>query len=116
MRYFKAEEFRCKCGCGKTDMDPTVIARLDELRGMFGKAVVITSGYRCPDHNARVGGKQNSAHLFGKAADIAVFNSSDRFRLLQLAFACGFRRIGVASGFLHYDLDAEQPQNVCWTY
>ena len=31
--------------------------------------MTITSGYRCPELNAAVGGASNSAHLFGCAAD-----------------------------------------------
>lgn len=35
-------------------------------------AVIITSGYRNPMHNAAVGGKRNSYHMKGMAADFVV--------------------------------------------
>ena len=34
--------------------------------------MVVTSGYRCPIHNAAIGGAAESQHIYGTAADIAV--------------------------------------------
>lgn len=45
---------------------------LQPLRDIVKCPVIITSGYRCPDLNKRVGGKANSQHLVGQAADIDV--------------------------------------------
>ena len=44
---------------------------LQPLRNHFG-AVHITSGYRPPKLNRRIGGSRNSQHLYGLAADIVV--------------------------------------------
>lgn len=43
---------------------------LDRLREYMGSAVLVTSGFRSPEVNARVGGSNTSAHLQGLAADI----------------------------------------------
>ena len=43
---------------------------LDRLREYMGSAVVVTSGFRSPEVNSRVGGSKTSAHLQGLAADI----------------------------------------------
>lgn len=43
---------------------------LNNLRYFYGKPIIVTSGYRCPELNAKVGGVPNSAHLYGYAADI----------------------------------------------
>lgn len=43
---------------------------LDRLREYMGSAVIVTSGFRSPEVNARVGGSKTSAHLQGLAADI----------------------------------------------
>lgn len=43
---------------------------LDRLRDYMGSAVIVTSGFRSPEVNARVGGSKTSAHLQGLAADI----------------------------------------------
>ncbi|MBQ8656823.1 MAG: DUF882 domain-containing protein [Prevotella sp.] len=44
---------------------------LEPLRGRFG-VIRITSGFRCPQLNAAVGGVARSQHLTGEAADIHV--------------------------------------------
>lgn len=46
------------------------IERLDEIREKYGKPIIITSGYRCQELNKKVGGKSNSFHLKGLAADL----------------------------------------------
>jgi zinc D-Ala-D-Ala carboxypeptidase len=42
---------------------------LEGIRAILGKPVVITSGYRCPELNRRIGGAKSSQHLRGEAAD-----------------------------------------------
>jgi zinc D-Ala-D-Ala carboxypeptidase len=44
---------------------------LQPIRDQFG-ITVITSGYRSPEVNRRVGGSRNSQHIAGQAADIRV--------------------------------------------
>lgn len=45
---------------------------LELVRRALGDLPIrISSGYRCPDLNARVGGARNSAHMSGLAADIS---------------------------------------------
>lgn len=46
------------------------VAILQPLRDKVGHAIIINSGFRCPAVNARVGGADKSAHLYGRAADI----------------------------------------------
>ena len=43
---------------------------LEPLREHFGIPIKVTSGYRCPDLNAAVGGVHTSQHVRGEAADI----------------------------------------------
>lgn len=43
---------------------------LDKIREEYGKPLYISSGYRCQELNTRVGGKENSQHRKGQAADI----------------------------------------------
>ena len=43
--------------------------KLELVRKALGKPIIITSGYRCPALNARVGGASTSAHTKGLAVD-----------------------------------------------
>lgn len=43
---------------------------LDQIREEYKLPLYITSGYRCPELNSKVGGKETSQHLRGQAADI----------------------------------------------
>lgn len=69
---FRVREFRCKDGSDEILVDEALVLLLQCIREHFGKAVTITSGYRTPTHNAKVGGSKSSQHLLGRAADIRV--------------------------------------------
>ena len=60
-------------------IDGLVTNVLDRLRGEWGRPIIVTSGYRCKELNAAVGGTRNSQHLKGQAADI-VSDDFDEFR------------------------------------
>jgi len=45
---------------------------LETLREILGKPIIVSSGYRSPELNARIGGSKSSAHMQGLAADINV--------------------------------------------
>lgn len=45
---------------------------LDPLRRLYGKPIIINSGYRCQQLNKLVGGVTNSWHQNGNAADIHI--------------------------------------------
>jgi hypothetical protein len=46
-----------------------LIAGLERVRHFLGKPMLISSGYRCPRLNKRVGGEEESRHLRAEAAD-----------------------------------------------
>lgn len=71
-KHFKRSEFACTCGCGYDTVDKRTLEILEDVREHFGQPVVITSGCRCPKHNARVGGAPKSTHVQGRAADFRV--------------------------------------------
>lgn len=71
--HFKQAEFACN-HCGQLHpTDPTppqqVLDWLENIRAHFGGPVNVNSGYRCPTHNANVGGATSSFHMKGMAVD-----------------------------------------------
>jgi uncharacterized protein YcbK (DUF882 family) len=116
IKYFTDEEFTCPCGCGITLVSQLLASRLDRARDLYGKPIVINSGFRCITHNADVGGKVSSSHRRGLAVDIRVDNSTDMLKLVRVLLAVGFKRIGIGDGFVHVDVDPRKAQNVMWTY
>jgi len=75
------KEFACQCGCGYDTVDydlPDVIQNAvyhfqDKHQGLRIH-VKINSGTRCETHNTNVGGSMESQHLYGKAADIVIYD------------------------------------------
>src|SRR4051794_40119984 len=43
--------------------------KLEAVREFLGRPMIVSSGYRCPDLNAAIGGARNSAHMTGFAVD-----------------------------------------------
>ena len=62
-----------------SNLDDLVTNVLDRLRSEWGRPIIVTSGYRCKELNAAVGGARNSQHLKGQAADI-VSDDFEAFR------------------------------------
>lgn len=116
MKYFKPEEFKCKCGCGRSEMMPSTLDKLDKARELAGIPFKITSGYRCPSHNAQVSKVEESAHTNGYAVDIESSLSVNRFHIVKALLDVGFNRIGIAKSFIHADDDPSKPKNVMWEY
>lgn len=56
---------------------------LNPCRVKYGNPVIVTSGYRSPELNARVGGVKNSQHQFGLAADLVCADMETLFNLLR---------------------------------
>lgn len=55
---------------------PKLVAMLHDAEAHFGKKIVVTSGFRDPAHNQRVGGAKRSQHLHCNAADIQMVGVS----------------------------------------
>jgi zinc D-Ala-D-Ala carboxypeptidase len=119
LKYFKEEEFACRCGCGLNNFDPVTAQRLDYARGLARVPFRLNSACRCKQHNEDEGGKENSSHLGedkpATAVDISAPNSYIRFRIIKGLVLAGFQRIGVTyDDFVHADLDPHKDQEVAW--
>lgn len=72
-KHFDASEFACHCcGRGSDKIAPKLIELLEQLRAKANAPIHINCAYRCPKHNAEVGGVPNSQHVVGTAADIYI--------------------------------------------
>lgn len=115
---FTKKEFDCT-HCGANQMTPSFMAKLQALRSRYGKAMRITSGFRCAQHPIEAKKAKPGSHASGCACDIAV-EGQDAYRLLQLAFPLGFTGIGVqqkgTGRFIHLDTLNDPPRPNVWSY
>lgn len=100
--------FSCHC-CGElppNGMDPRLI---DVLNKIGVRPEEINSAYRCPAHNAEVGGVPDSQHVAGTAADVDATRWGVE-GLALLAEQAGADGIGKyeGDGFVHIDTRGEE--------
>ena len=117
-KHFGPSEFRCHCqspDCDEAPVNMQLVGMLDRARAGAGIPFVITSGVRCPRHNAFVGGSPSSSHISGLAVDIRATSGQDRMLVVRGLLEAGFRRIGIARGFVHADIDPDKMASL-WTY
>ncbi len=102
---FRVKEFACTDGSDPIFIDTELVTVLQKIRSHFGKAVTVTSAYRTPTHNAKVGGTAYSQHLYGKAADIKV-NSVSPQKVAEYAKTIMSNKggIGTYTNFTHVDV------------
>lgn len=71
--YFSRREFACKgwwC-CAHTSVpDDRLVEALEDYRALVGVRIAPSSAFRCLRHNRRVGSKDSSEHVWGRAVDI----------------------------------------------
>lgn len=118
IEHFNYDEFFCKCGREHDQqlVDSHLVKLLDTAREIAGIPFVINSGYRCLKHNREVGGIEHSSHLRGLAADIKAKTLRHRYLIIDALLKAGFSRIGVATDYIHADIDETKDDNIIWTY
>ena len=121
IRHFKPSEFDSPDvkGSGGEHMAEHLVKKLDALRGLIRRPLIISSGYRTPEYNGKIGGATHSKHLDGIAVDIPIAGE-DAFKLVGLAYSLGFTGIGVNQTgewdkrFIHLDTRKTEPR--IWSY
>lgn len=105
--HFDKSEFACHY-CGHcTKIHPRLLELLEQLRADIGNVPIhINSGYRCPTHNANVGGVPNSQHVIGTAADLAVPSTMALDEFVEHVKQLPFDWVGIYpySYFVHVDV------------
>ena len=121
-RNFSYGELACQ-ETGECRMDPLMMDRLQMLRSQYGQPIVISSGYRSPEHSIEAAKEQPGTHAKGRAIDIACAGV-DAYKILTEALVVGFTGIGVSqkgeSRFLHLDDlgpgEHSVPRPSIWSY
>jgi uncharacterized protein YcbK (DUF882 family) len=94
-------------------MDLHFVMKLQELRTRCGFAIVINSGYRCPEWNAKTeGAAPDSWHTQGLAVDIHCVDNIRRLAIVKHAIELGFSDIGIAKTFIHLDNRPQVKQRI----
>lgn len=113
VKYLWHHEFRCRChyvSCTATLIDEDLLQAYEKFRKAVGLPCIISSGYRCPQHNKDIGGKPLSRHQTGQAIDISYRTLKDKFtvdEIIKLARASGFTFVKFYKGrlsFFHMDV------------
>lgn len=102
--HFKVSEFACHDGSDYIPIDIDLAYKLELIRQHFGKPVTVTSAYRTPAYNRKIGGASNSYHTKGKAFDIVV-KGIKPYDVAHYAQGLWITGIGCYydSGFVHID-------------
>ncbi len=105
--HFWASEFACKCGKAHTfQIADELIIKLEQLYdNLECSKIIITSGYRCSDHDRLVGGTGSGQHTRGMAADVICYNRNQETISSKLV-SCAAQEIGftgIANIDVQYD-------------
>ncbi len=106
--HLRLREVACPCNdcLGRTaPMHRRLLVAYAHWRSHRDSPIWIRSGYRCPKHNGKVGGSENSQHMLGLAIDVYLGKDVDLMseELLAEIMACGFTGIGRSKTQLHVD-------------
>lgn len=85
--------------------------RLDEIREKYEKPIIITSGYRCQELNKKVGGKPNSFHLKGLAADLKYSVELWSFLVQYAKFDQLIMETSKSTKWIHISFSKENERN-----
>lgn len=122
--HFTRAELACP-HCGKLPWGFAELNALEDLRLQCGFPLPISSGYRCPTHNAAVSttGEHGPHTVF--AVDVAL-SGTRALTLVQSALALGWTGVGVqqrglhGNRFIHLDrlpaADPSHPRPWIWSY
>ena len=110
--HFNVQEFRCKCGQSHdTLISDELIANLEKLYAALNcSKIIVTSGYRCDQHDKNVGGTGTGQHTLGKAADICCYGQDGQpissKIVCQKAQDIGFRGIAnITAAYIYTHVD-----------
>jgi len=105
--FFSRKDFKCKCGkCRHEAVDIDGLTILTATRLKFGKCN-LRSANRCPEHNKKAGGHENSFHLYGLAWDVSFESGTpeDWAQYIYLRYSPAYLDIIIHRSFIHIEID-----------
>ena len=93
--HFAVNEFQCKCGKGHDfQLDTDLVDKLEKLfTALDCSKIVISSGFRCVEHDKKVGGTGTGQHTIGKAADLCCYGQDGK-PIVTYKVCCAAQDIG----------------------
>lgn len=73
----------------RANLESLIVNCLDPIRRLYGRPIIVSSGYRSPALNAAVGGVANSQHTTGQAADLVPASGGSLEGLFRAAVQFG---------------------------
>lgn len=120
--YFTKRELKCKCGRCRGSMDDAFMAKLSAMRREAGFGFILSSAYRCPNHNVKVSSTgREGPHTTGRAVDIVCFGAKAH-RVVELANKHGMTGVGISQKgrhskrFVHVDDLSITARPWIWSY
>lgn len=119
---FSREEFDCSDGSEMpTDVQLNIAelaVQLQIIRAHFNAPIKVNSAYRSLEHNRKIGSKDTSQHVLGKAADIVVkgYTPDEVADAIEFLIMTGMIKeggVGRYNTFTHYDIRGERAR---WNY
>lgn len=122
--HFTTKEMTCHCKyqtCKEQRISKDLIQRLENIRLQVNQPLIVTSAFRCKEHQDYIRGsgqstvvaKKQSQHELGNAVDILPKDGKDiRTKFLDI---CDnqFTAIGLSDKFLHVDMRKDR---IRWEY
>ena len=100
---FSQKEFECPC-CGQLVIEQGLLDKIQTIRDLMERPLLITSGYRCAEYNESIGGATLSQHRLGRACDISTkdWGGWTLYKFLKLAIKYDLS-VGIYDQHLHVD-------------
>lgn len=108
------DAFQCRCNkCEYKHPDIALKILIREVEKYFQREIMISSGYRCADHNAQVGGSKNSYHTKAMAVDFYIpeIELAEIYRFLDNSTF----RLGLGRYNTHIHMDSRS-ESARWDY
>jgi len=114
-QFFTLEELTVTQVRGVDNTPPPAIVKaltqtassMDAVRKMLGKPIIVTSGYRSPAVNSKVGGAPKSAHMSGYAVDFICpqYGTTRQIVLALIASKIKFDQVIEEGNWVHISFD-----------